>query len=245
MHLKCSQRRSVVKSTPAAVVHRSAHHVVVQRGTSPRAADPVRMCGAGPRIHYGGPVLDVDDLLGPGLADFLSWAEDRGDPVPARCAEVALALLVLRGAPLRGGLPQPAAKLLGQVLREDLPQLVCGDSRELAAYPWVLGLLIDHQRAAGLLNAERHRALHAALRKALPDYARDVRDPFRLTWPRLYGGLLQADGVDVTDQQAVRSWLTDYRSRSRRRAALESAFGAPTGSAGDRTEESRIVESRI
>src|SRR5262249_51983873 len=237
MHLKCSQRRSVVKSTPAAVVHRSAHHVVVQRGTSPRAADPVRMCGAGPRIHYGGPVLDVDDLLGPGLADFLSWAEDRGDPIPARCAEVVLALLVLRGAPLRGGLPQPAAKLLGQVLREDLPHLVCGEPAEVAVYPRVLGLLIDHQRSAGRLNAERHRVLHMAVRKAVPDYEWAVRDPCGLTWPRLYGGLLRADGVAVTDQQAVREWLTDYRSRSRRRAAVAFAWGAPTGAAGGRVEE--------
>src|SRR5262249_33946196 len=176
--------------------------------------------GRGVGIHYGEPVPDVDDLLGAGVDGFLSWAEGRGEPVPARCAEVALALLVLRGAPLRGGLPQPAAKLLGQVLREDLPDLVCGDPEEVAAYPRGLGLLIDRQRAAGLLNAERQRALHAAVRKAVPDYERDVRDPLRVTWPRLYGGMLRADGVEVTDQHAVRGWLTNYRSRSGRHAAL-------------------------
>src|SRR5262249_48325451 len=153
--------------------------------------------GAGARIYYGWPVLGMDDLLGPGLDDFLSWTEARGEPVPAHCAEVALALLVLRGAPLRGGLPQPAAKLLGQVLGDGLPHLVCGGPEEVAAYPRVLRLLIDHQRAAGRLNAERHRALHAAVRKAVPDYERDIRNPRWLTWPRLYGDLLRAGGVEV------------------------------------------------
>src|SRR5262249_30793872 len=150
------------------------------RSTQPAArcgvpAGCVGRVGGGVQVHYGGPVLSVDDLLGPGLDDFLTWAEARGEPVPAHCAEVALALLVLRGAALRGGRPQPAAKLLGQVLREDLPELVCGDPAEVAAYPRVLGLLIDHQRAAGLMNAERHRALHAAVRKAVPDYEEAVR----------------------------------------------------------------------
>jgi hypothetical protein len=182
-------------------------------------------------------VLGVNDLIGPGLDDFLAWAGARGEPVPARCAEVTLALLVLRGASVRGGLPQPAVKLLGQVLRDDLPQLVCGGPEEVAAYPRVLRLLIDRQRAAGLLNAERHRALQAAVRKAVPDYERDVRNPRWLTWPRLYGGLLRADGVEVTDQQAVRDWLADYRSRSGRRPALASAFDAPNGAAGGRGEE--------
>jgi hypothetical protein len=197
------------------------------------------------RIHYGWPVLGVDDLLGPGLDDFLSWAEARGEPVPARCAEVALALLVLRGAPLRGGLPQPAAKLLGQVLCDDLPHLVCGGAEEVAAYPRVLRLLIDHQRAAGLLNAERHRALHAAVRKAVPDYEHDVQNPRRLTWPRLYSGLLRADGVEVADEQAVRAWLTDYRSRSGRRAALVSALPTAPGSAGSRVGEGWAEEDWV
>jgi hypothetical protein len=192
---------------------------------------------AGVRVHYGGPVLGVDDLLGPGLDDFLAWAEARGEPVPARCAEVALVLLALRGAPVRGGLPQPAAKLLGQVLRDDLPHLVCGAAEEVATYPRVLGLLIDHQRAAGLMNVDRHRALHAAVRKAVPDYEQAVRDPLRLTWPRLYGGLLRADGVQAADQQAVREWFTDYRSRSGRRAALVSTLGDSDDSAGGRGEE--------
>src|SRR5262249_22992658 len=131
-------------------------------------------------------------------------------------------------------------EVVGGVLGEALPDRVCGDPEEVAAYPRVLGLLIDRQRAAGLLNAERQRALHAAVRKAVPDYERDVRDPLRVTWPRLYGGMLRADGVEVTDQHAVRGWLTNYRSRSGRHAALVSAPSAPFGSVGGRVEEGLV-----
>ena len=211
-------------------------------GAGPGGAG-LRDCGD----PYGWPVLGVDDVLGPGLDDFLSWAQDRGDPVPERCAGVVLVLLMLRGARPQGGLPQPSVKLLGQVLCEDLPHLACRDPEDVSAYPRVLGLLVDHQRAAGLLNVQRHRALHAAVRKSVPDYERAVSDPLGLTWPRLYGGLLRADGVDAADQQAVRRWLEDYRqrSRSRRRAALVSALGAPSGSAEGWVETAVILRQRI
>jgi len=202
---------------------------------------------AGLRVRYGCPVLSVDGVLGPGLNDFLSWAQDRSEPVPARCAGVALVLLVLRGARLRGGLPQPAAKQLSQVLREDLPRVVCRGPEDVAAYPRVLELLVDHQRAAGLLNAERHRVLHAAVRKSVPAYEQAVADPLGLTWPRLYGGLLRADGVDAADPQAVHEWLADYRwrPRSRRRAVLVSALDAPDGPAEGWVEVALDLRQRV
>jgi len=189
----------------------------------------------------------VDGVLGPGLNDFLSWAQDRGEPVPARSAGVALVLLVLRGARLRGGLPQPAAKQLSQVLREDVPRVVCRGPEDVAAYPRVLELLVDHQRAAGLLNAERHRVLHAAVRKSVPAYEQAVADPLGLTWPCLYGGLLRADGVDAADPQAVHEWLADYRrrSRSRRRAVLVSALDAPDGPAEGWVEMALDLRQRV
>jgi hypothetical protein len=189
----------------------------------------------------------MDDVLGPGLDDFLSWTREQGEPVPAGGAGVALVLLVLRGAGLRGGLPLPTAKHLSQVLGEDLPHLVCRDPEEVAAYPRVLELLVDHQRAAGLLNAERHRALRTAVRKSVPDYERAVADPLGLSWPRLYGGLLRAGGVDVADPQAVRAWLEDYlrQPRSWRRAALVSALGAPDGPAEGWVETAVILRQRV
>ncbi|WP_131785310.1 hypothetical protein [Protofrankia symbiont of Coriaria ruscifolia] len=174
-------------------------------------------------------MCDLDDLLDPGLDHLVAWARERGTALPARPAGVVLALLVLRGARVRGGLPEPTVALIRQIMDEDLPQLVTADPEELRAYPDVLAALIDQRREAGLLNAKRQSKLHTALQESIADYEQAMTDPVRLTWPRLYAGLLRADGVDPTDRQAVWQWLCEYRERplSQRRAIFESALGTP------------------
>lgn len=157
------------------------------------------------------------------------WAEEHGESL-ARPAAVLLALLALRGARMRGGLPEPTADLIRQVLWEDLPDVAVAWPQDVAAYPRALALLIDQRRADGLLNAKRQDKLHATVRDSLSEFQQVMAAPNRLTWPRFYGGLLRADGVDPADAQAVRRWLGEYRQRpvAERRAAWVSALGDAT-----------------
>jgi hypothetical protein len=179
--------------------------------------------------------LDLDLVLGPGVDRFVRWAADRDTPVPGRPAAVLLGMLTLRGARMRGGLPEPTAGLIRQVLCEDLPNLAAGSPEDQAAYPRVLTLLVDQRRADGLLNAKRQGKLHAAVRDALAEYQWAMARTDLLTWPRFYGRLLRADGVDPADAQAVRRWLGEYRQRpmASRRAALTSARTSAFGGADD------------
>ncbi|GAA2446267.1 hypothetical protein [Streptomyces lavendulocolor] len=155
-----------------------------------------------------------------GLDDFLGWAdkerEARGEaPLPARTADAVLTLLALRGADRRTGVPEPATRLLGPVLHEDLPVLLWGTPAEVDAVPAVLTALADHVRAAGRLNAKRHARLLAAVDEAVPEFRRAMADPWNLTWPRWYASLLRADGVDADDPDAVRAWLAAHESTPR------------------------------
>ncbi len=192
---------------------------------------------------YAGPVRDLDDLLDPGLDHLLAWARERGTTLPARPTGVVLALLILRGARIRGGLPEPTVALIRQIMDEDLPRLVTADPEEPRVYPGILAALIDQRREAGLLNAKRQGKLHTALQESIADYEQAMTDPVHLTWPRLYAGLLRADGVNPADRQAVWQWLDEYRERplSQRRATLESALGTPAADDMGITSRQRIV----
>ncbi|GAA2488615.1 hypothetical protein [Streptomyces gobitricini] len=155
-----------------------------------------------------------------GLADFLGWADKERDargeaPFPARTADAVLTLLALRGADRRAGVPEPTARLLGPVLHEDLPALLCATPPEADAVPEILTALADRVRAAGRLNAKRHARLLAAIDEAVPEFRRAMADPRNLTWPRWYASLLRADGVDADDPEAVRAWLAAHEATPR------------------------------
>ncbi|MFE3325735.1 hypothetical protein [Streptomyces sp. NPDC059176] len=146
--------------------------------------------------------------LNTGRDDFLAWAQkERGAALPARPADALLALLALRGADRRAGVPEPTPELLRRVLVEDLPILLWASPTELAAVPGVLTALADYVRTAGRLNAKRQARLAAAVDDAMPEFERAMNDPRNLTWPRWYASLLRADGVDADDAGAVREWL--------------------------------------
>ncbi|MEU7278574.1 hypothetical protein AB0A69_07260 [Streptomyces sp. NPDC045431] len=149
--------------------------------------------------------------LNTGRDDFLSWAEtEQGVTLPLRPADAVLTLLALRGADRRAGVPEPTPQLLRHVLHEDLPVLLHATPDELAAVPRVLTALADRVRAAQRLNAKRHARLLDAVQEAVPEYERAMNDPLNLTWPRWYASLLQADGTDPDDPEAVRAWLAAY-----------------------------------
>ncbi|MGW7364671.1 hypothetical protein ACWGI8_14875 [Streptomyces sp. NPDC054841] len=146
--------------------------------------------------------------LNTGLDDFLAWARtERGASLPVRPAHAVLALLALRGADRRAGVPEPTPELLRRVLHEDVPLLLWAAPPELAAVRDVLTALADYVRAAGRLNAKRHARLLAAVDETLPEFERAMSDPRNLTWHRWYASLLRADGVDADDAEAVRTWL--------------------------------------
>ena len=184
---------------------------------------------------------DLDQVLDLRLDRFQRWAEEQGEPVPARPAAVLLTLLALRGARMRGRLPEPTTNLIRQVLCEDLPDVAAGCPQDLAVYPRVMELLIDQRRADGLLNAKRRDKLRATVRDALTEFHRAMAAPAHLTWPRFYGRLLRTDGVDPADTQAVHGWLNQYRRRpaAERRATLASALADATDGPSDVSEYAR------
>ncbi|UYQ65308.1 hypothetical protein [Streptomyces peucetius] len=153
------------------------------------------------------------NALNTGRDDLLAWARrERGVALPVRPADALLTMLALRGADRRAGVPEPTPQLLRQVLREDLPQLLCAGDDELDAVPDVLTALADRVRAAGRLNAKRHARLLAAVEDTVPGFRRAMADPANLTWHRWYASLLTADGVDADDAAAVRAWLEAHES---------------------------------
>ncbi|MET9801097.1 hypothetical protein [Streptomyces sp. NPDC006368] len=149
--------------------------------------------------------------LNTGRDDFLSWAEtEQGATLPPRPTDAVLTLLALRGADRRAGVPEPTPQLVRRVLHEDLPLLLHATPDELAALPGVLTALADRVRAVNRLNAKRHARLLDAVREAMPECERAMRDTWNLTWPRWYASLLTEDGVDTGDPEAVRHWLAAY-----------------------------------
>lgn len=154
--------------------------------------------------------------LNTGRDDFLAWAQsERGAALPVRPADALLALLALRGADRRAGVPEPTPERLRRVLLEDLPIMLWATPPELAAVPVVATVLADYVRTAGRLNAKRHARLVAAVEDVVPEFERAMNDPRNLTWPRWYAALLRADGVDADDAGAVREWLGELDASPR------------------------------
>ncbi|MFJ7267705.1 hypothetical protein ACIQV3_13805 [Streptomyces sp. NPDC099050] len=158
--------------------------------------------------------LDVDS--------FLARAEERGAPLDARAAEAVLGLLVLGGARRRTGLPEPTEELAKQLLHLLLPLYVSATAQELPGFVTALVSLADHTHEAGRLNAKRHAKLVARVHELAEGLGQAMTSHDRLTWPRLYGNLVRAAGVDPNDPRAVRDWLETFAARpyAERNAAL-------------------------
>ncbi|MBW5484057.1 hypothetical protein [Streptomyces bambusae] len=160
------------------------------------------------------------------LDSFLARAEERGAPLETRAAEAVLGLLALCEARRRTGLPEPTEELAAELLHTLLPLYVSATEDELPDYVAALVALADHTHEAGRLNAKRHAKLVARVHELAGGFRQAMTSPRRTTWPRLYGNLLRADGVDTTDPRAVRGWLDVFAARphAERRAAF--AFAA-------------------
>lgn len=117
--------------------------------------------------------------------------------------------------------------------------------------------LADHTHEAGRLNAKRHAKLVAHVQELTEGFTEAMTSPRRVTWPRLYGNLLRADGVDVADAQAVGGWLEAFTARpyAERQAALgftaDAAAGGPLAEAGwlqalagERSRQARLLLAR-
>ncbi|MCJ0871514.1 hypothetical protein [Streptomyces sp. AP-93] len=159
-------------------------------------------------------LLDVDA--------FLARAEERGAPLDARAAEAVLGLLVLGGARRRTGLPEPTEELAEELLHLLLPLYVSAAAEELPGFVAALVSLADHTHEAGRLNAKRHAKLVARVHELAEGFGQAMTSHGRLTWPRLYGNLVRAAGVDANDPRAVRDWLETFAALpyAERNAAL-------------------------
>ncbi|MFJ3582715.1 hypothetical protein ACIPPS_10825 [Streptomyces sp. NPDC090127] len=150
-------------------------------------------------------------LTNTGLDVFLDGTPElRRDPSSVRAADAVLALLSLRGADRRSGLPEPSVELVRRLLVEDAPAFVYATAAELPAYPAVLVALTARVREAGRLNAKRQARIVAAVEDIVPDFERAMGDPANYTWQRWYASLLRADGTDPADAGAVRAWLAGH-----------------------------------
>ncbi|MFG2771039.1 hypothetical protein [Streptomyces sp. NPDC048350] len=149
-------------------------------------------------------------LTNTGLDAFLDGTPELRDPSSVRAADAVLALLALRGADRRSGLPEPSVELVRRLLVEDAPAFVFATPEELAAYPAVLVALTERVREVGRLNGKRQARIVAAIEDIVPDFERAMTDPANYTWQRWYASLLRADGADPGDPAAVRAWLAGH-----------------------------------
>ncbi|MFI8102090.1 hypothetical protein [Streptomyces sp. NPDC086023] len=172
---------------------------------------------------------------------FLARAEERGTPLEARAAEAVLGLLALCEARRRTGLPEPTEELAAELLHTLLPLYASATEEELPDYVAALVALADHTREAGRLNAKRHARLVARVHELAGGFRQAMTSPRRMTWPRLYGNLLRADGVDTTDPQAVRDWLDVFATRPY--AERRAAFAFATSSAEEPLAEAAYAEA--
>ncbi|MCX4627565.1 hypothetical protein [Streptomyces sp. NBC_01443] len=147
------------------------------------------------------------------LDSFLARAEERGTPLDARAADAVLGLLALSRARRRTGLPEPTEELAEELLHTLLPLYVSAAADELPGFVAVLIALADHTHEAGRLNAKRRAKLVARVHELAEGFVQAMTSPRRVTWPRLYGNLLRADGVDAADARAVRDWVAAFAAR--------------------------------
>ncbi|MFD3697739.1 hypothetical protein ACFWUZ_16560 [Streptomyces sp. NPDC058646] len=165
------------------------------------------------------------------LDSFLARAEERGAPLDARAAEAVLGLLALGEARRGTGLPEPTEELAEELLHILLPLYVSATEEELPAFVAALVALVDHTHEVGRLNAKRQARLVSRVHELAEGFTQAMTSPRRLTWPRLYGILLRAAGVDATDPRAVRDWLEAFAARpqAERNAAFGFASSSPNG----------------
>ncbi|MGW7343516.1 hypothetical protein [Streptomyces sp. NPDC054854] len=163
------------------------------------------------------------------LDSFLARAEERGAPLDARAAEAVLGLLALGEARRRTGLPEPTEELAEELLHILLPLYVSATEEELPGFVAALVALVDHTHEAGRLNAKRQARLVTRVHELAEGFTQAMTSPRRLTWPRLYGKLLRAAGVDATDPRAVRDWLEAFAAHpgTERNATLGFAASSP------------------
>ncbi|MFE2726057.1 hypothetical protein [Kitasatospora sp. NPDC059327] len=146
-------------------------------------------------------------------AELLAWARTQDHPPVAEApVRAVLALLELGEGRMRDGWPELTSDAVEQLLYERLYLYVQpAPEEDPLAYGAAVRLLVDHQRAAKRLNAKRQERLHAEAEWQGEVAAGLLRRADLVTWPRLYALLLRADGVDLTDLEAVRGWLTAFR----------------------------------
>ena len=117
-----------------------------------------------------------------------------------------------------------------------LPLYVSAVPAELAGFPAVLVALIGYTHEAGRLNAKRRDRLIAEVETLRPQFEAAMTSQRRVTWARLYGQLLRAEGVHAADPQAVGAWVDALARRSypQRRAelGLEALGGSGAGESG-------------
>ena len=173
------------------------------------------------------------------LAPLLDGGSRYGDPLEPRAAEAVVGLLALSGARRRTGLPEPSAELVKELLLVLLPLYVSAIPADLAGYPAVLVALIGYTHAAGKLNAKRRDRLMAEVETLWPQFESAMTSRRRVTWARLYGQLLRAEGVDAADPRAVGAWVDALAGRPypQRRPEL----GGPASGGSDAGESGGVA----
>ena len=162
-------------------------------------------------------------------APLLDWASRHGDPLDPRAVEAVVGVLALSGTRRRTGLPEPVPELVEELMLVLLPLYVSAIPAELAGFPAALVALIGYTHEAGKLNAKRRDRIIAEVETLRPQFESAMTSRRRVTWARLYGQLMRAEGVDAADPQAVGAWVDAFARRPypQRRAAL--GFEVPDG----------------
>lgn len=184
---------------------------------------------------------DAIDTAAAQLRDELaSWAADRGRPVDADVVEYMVTLRARYGGD--GRLDRWSGDELTRLLTETAPAKAVLDEGEREAVVPALAALIDFLADRDLLavDSDEPGELHRTLDALAEPFAEAIADPARRSPETAMADAMRADGVDLSDEQAVHEWIeaVNARPRAERHALLGPAADAaprPVGGASAAT----------
>ncbi|MFI0368003.1 hypothetical protein ACH35V_08990 [Actinomadura sp. 1N219] len=145
--------------------------------------------------------------------DLRRWADERGEALDEQGARILLELLREEM-----GLAGPAA-LTPEALRELLlsvfPESVVAGGDDVPTVLDALRRIVAYLRDTGAVPAPAAADLDAEIDRTGPAFADLVAEldtDERQAAAEVIGGLMQADGVSLDDQEAVEAWIRDFEA---------------------------------
>ncbi|MFI0484598.1 hypothetical protein [Actinomadura sp. 9N215] len=155
----------------------------------------------------------ADNWVETTAGDLRRWADERGEPLDEQGARILLELL-------RDEMGLPGADALTpEALRELLlnvfPESVVAGGDDVPTVLDALRRIVAYLRDTGAVPAPAAAELETEIDRTGPAFADLVAEmdtEERQAAAEVIGGLMQADGVSLDDQEAVEAWIRDFEA---------------------------------